>query len=76
MRYAVIAFLETRESPRHIRNEIVSTLEFDYRTTVESLVVLTKTGDTVAVYDRKEQTHDSQVHGQRQRKPARKTRRR
>ena len=54
MRYAVIAFLETRESPRRLCDAIVSTLEVDHRTTVESLVVLTKTGNTVAVYDRKE----------------------
>ena len=46
--------LASSDPPRIIRNEIVSALEFEHRTTVHSAVVLTETGRRVAVYDHKE----------------------
>lgn len=51
MRYAVVALVETALRPKQLLNEIRSALEFDAaktRTTVESIVVLTESGRTVA----------------------------
>ena len=55
MRYAVVVMLDTDDDPKEIANEIVSGLEFEHRTTVRSVVVLTEDGEEVAVYDRKEE---------------------
>ena len=53
MRYATVVMLDTDLDPKELANEIVSGLEFEHRTTVRSVVVLTEDG--VAVYDRKEE---------------------
>ena len=54
MRYAVVVMLDTDDDPKGLANEIVSGLEFEHRTTVRSVVVLTGDGAAVAVYDCKE----------------------
>lgn len=56
MRYAVLVILDTRDQPRHIRDEIVSTLEYEHRTTVAYLTVLNRDGRKLAVHDRKEKS--------------------
>ena len=56
MRYAVVVMLDTEDDPKEIATEIVSSLEFEHRTTVRSVVALTEDGKEVAVYDRKEET--------------------
>lgn len=55
MRYATVVMLDTDDDPKELANEIVSGLEFEHRTTVRSVVVLTEEGEEVAVYDRKEE---------------------
>ncbi len=55
MRYATVVMLDTDDDPKELANEIVSGLEFEHRTTVRSVVVLTEDGEEVAVYDRKEE---------------------
>ena len=55
MRYATVVMLDTDNDPKELANEIVSGLEFEHRTTVRSVVVLTEDGEEVAVYDRKEE---------------------
>ena len=55
MRYATVVMLDTDLDPKELANEIVSGLEFEHRTTVRSVVVLTEDGEEVAVYDRKEE---------------------
>ena len=55
MRYAVVVMFDSGDDPTELPNEIVSGLEFEHRTTVRSVVVLTEDGDEVAVYDRKEE---------------------
>ena len=55
MRYAVVVMLDSDDDPTELANEIVSGLEFEHRTTVGSVVVLTEDGEEVAVYDRKEE---------------------
>ena len=54
MRYVVVVMLDTDDEPKGLASEIVSGLEFEHRTTVRSVVVLTQDGEAVAVYDRKE----------------------
>ena len=54
MRYAVVVMLDSEDDPTEIADKVVSELEFESRTTVSSVVVLTEGGDEVAVYDRKE----------------------
>lgn len=54
MRYAVLVIVDTQEKPRRIRDEIVSALEFEHRTSVNYLAVLMRSGRKAAVYDRKE----------------------
>lgn len=54
MRYTVVVMVETELKPGHLRDEVISALEFDHETTTESVVVLTLKGKQVAAYDRKE----------------------
>ena len=55
MQYAAVVMLDTDDDPKEIANEVVSGLEFEHRTTVRSVVVLTEDGKQVAAYDRKEE---------------------
>lgn len=55
-RYAVVVMVDSDDGPREIVDEIVSTLEFEHRSTVRSVVVLDENGTELAVYDRKEKT--------------------
>ena len=61
MKFTVIAILDTEIPPSSLVSEIVSWLEFDpqTKTTVHSVVVLMD-DEEVAVYDRKEESRDSQ----------------
>lgn len=55
-RYAVVVMVDSDDGPREVLNEIVSTLEFEHRSTVRSVVVLDEDGTELAVYDRREKT--------------------
>jgi len=55
-RYAVVVMVDSDDDPRAVLNEIVSTLEFEHRSTVRSVVVLNEDGKELAVHDRKEKT--------------------
>lgn len=54
-RYAVVVMVDSDDGPQEILNEIVSTLEFEHRSTIRSVVVLNEDGKELAVYDRKEE---------------------
>ena len=54
MRYVVVVMLDTDDDPKGLANEIVSSLEFEHRTTVRSVVVLTEDGEAGTVSDRQE----------------------
>lgn len=56
MRYAILAFVDSEDAPEGILDEIVSDLEFDHRTTVIAVQVLTEDGNLVAVYEPKDTT--------------------
>lgn len=53
-RYAVIVMVDSDDGPQELLNEILSTLEFEHRSTVRSVVVLNEDGEQLAVHDRKE----------------------
>lgn len=53
-RYAVVVMVDSDDGPKQILNEIVSTLEYEHRSTVRSVVVLNEDGKELAVHDRKE----------------------
>ena len=55
-RYAVVVMVDSDDDPKEVLNEIVSTLEFEHRSTVLSVVVLDDDGKELAVHDRKERT--------------------
>lgn len=54
-KYAVVVMINSDDGPQDVLNEIVSTLEFDHRSTVRSVVVLNEDGEELAIYDRKEE---------------------
>ena len=54
-RYAVVVMVDSDDGPQEILNEILSTLEFEHRSTVRSVVVLNEDGRELAVHDRKEE---------------------
>lgn len=59
MRYAIVAIVETKMLPKRLLGELCSALEFDRaktNTTVETVVVLTDNGRSVAHYDRRDRT--------------------
>ncbi len=55
-RYAVVLMVDSDDSPSEVANEIVSTLEFEHRSTVRSVVVLDEDGTQLAVHDSREKT--------------------
>ena len=73
MQYAIVLFIETREKPDQIRDELVSNLEFECASVVNHLVVLKPNGKTTAVYDRRERNNDRQDHTKRPGESSRKT---
>ena len=54
-RYAVVVMVDSDDGLHEVVNEIVSTLEFEHRSTVRSVVALDDDGKELAVYDRKEE---------------------
>ena len=56
MRYAVVVMVDSDDGPQELLNEIVSTLEFEHRSTVRSVVVLNEDGKELAVHDKEEMT--------------------
>ncbi len=54
MRYAVIVIVDSDDSPQEILDEILSTLEFDHRSTVQSVVVFNDDGEELAAHNHKE----------------------
>lgn len=52
-RYAVVVMVDSEDSPNDVLHEIVSALEFDHRSTIQSVVVLDEDGEELAVLDRK-----------------------
>ncbi len=55
-RYALVLMVDSEDDPEELVNEIVSTLEFDHRSTIRSVVLLDEDGKELAVHDRKEKT--------------------
>ena len=53
-RYALVVMVDSDDAPQAVLNEIVSTLEFECRSTVRSVVLLNEDGKELAVYDRRE----------------------
>lgn len=53
--YAVVVMVDSDDGPKEVLNEIVSTLEFEHRSTVRTVAVLDEDGKELAVYDRKEE---------------------
>jgi hypothetical protein len=74
MRFALIVMLDSDDEREKLVNEVISSLEFDHRTSVRYAVVLTDDGEEV--YDRKEENSDDQNYGKRQGKSTGKARRR
>ncbi len=53
-RFAVVVMVDSDHGPQEFLNEIVSTLEFEHRSTVQSVVVLNEDGLKLAVHSNKE----------------------
>ena len=50
-RYAVVLMLDSDEEPGIVLAEIVSTLEFDHRTTVRQATLLNEEGEELAKHE-------------------------
>ncbi len=55
-RYTLVVTVDSDDDPREVVNEIVSTLEFEHRSTVHSVVVLNENGNVLTIHDPKEKT--------------------
>lgn len=55
-RYALVVMVDSDDDPKDIVNEIVSTLEFEHRSTVRSVAVFDEDGKEHAAHDCKEKT--------------------